>query len=186
MQVKRLSKIFIPISLILTLLGCSNTKLLTLFFDGVPSPVQPAVVAQVKDNGAADSTATDPASSALLKKPYYYHSPYENRECASCHDKSSMGKLLQPLPGLCYQCHDDFTTVYKVLHGPVEGGECTACHSPHMAENEKLILQKGQQLCLSCHDSTEMFAVDSHKEMGTKACYSCHNPHGGDKRYFIK
>jgi predicted CXXCH cytochrome family protein len=96
-----------------------------------------------------------------------------------------MGKLLLPVPTLCYECHDDFSSTFKVLHGPVASGNCNTCHNPHMAEGDKLTIRKGQQLCLYCHEIEGISTVKAHAEMGDTRCTQCHNPHGGDSAPFL-
>lgn len=184
MPKNRLFSIILPAVWIILLSGCSNTKLLTFFFDGVPRTLPISAsdpLNLVRLEGKPDSLAQIPA-----QPKFNYHPPYQDKECASCHDQNIMGKLVQPMPGLCYQCHEDFAAQLKMLHGPVESGECISCHSPHLAANEKLTILPGQKLCYSCHDSPDILATEPHKAIGTSKCTTCHNPHGGNQQYFIK
>ncbi|MFZ4399136.1 MAG: cytochrome c3 family protein [Bacteroidales bacterium] len=115
-----------------------------------------------------------------------FHLPYQDKTCESCHDQNKMGKLNQEMPELCYQCHDNFSYKYKVLHGPVGGGQCTACHSPHSSVNSNLLLRKGQELCLYCHISKQIMETETHRDIGETDCTDCHNPHGGEDRYVLR
>jgi predicted CXXCH cytochrome family protein len=97
-----------------------------------------------------------------------------------------MGKLIKNLPELCYQCHEDFSTRFKVLHGPVAGGQCSVCHSPHMSLNADLLVRTGQSQCLHCHESGEIFKTAVHQDNKETNCTECHNPHGGEDRNILR
>jgi len=161
--------------------GCSSAhshKVLSFFFDGVPEP------ANDKAASLADSLLTrDTTLAASVKTPVkpmgYYHSPYQDKQCASCHDQGSMGKLKAPMPGVCNQCHEDYADKYANLHGPVAGGQCTQCHNPHMSANENLLIRTNNDLCLQCHDAELVMQNNVHKGNPDALCLTCHDPHGG-------
>jgi predicted CXXCH cytochrome family protein len=168
--------------------GCSPKMyhgVLSFFFDGVPE------YKQHSDTTLSDSLKriANPDKSLLtakiIQKQFFYHAPYQAKECTSCHNKDSMGKLVEALPKLCYQCHEDFSTTFKLVHEPVASGDCLTCHNPHLSENEKLTIRKGQQLCLECHDAGDIAAGAGHKDIGETKCTSCHNPHGGNEKGFL-
>ncbi len=155
-------------------------KTLTFFFDGVPDTVAPVhnqdSVLQTGNNNQPENT--------ILPAPEtnrFIHPPYQDRECDICH---SEGALTMPQPQLCYQCHEDFSTKYTFVHGPVAGGYCTACHHPHMG-NKHLLLRKGQDICLFCHEKEQVFKNENHDGIENTNCTECHNPHGGEDRYFF-
>jgi len=184
---KQLAPPFALVLLLLFLPGCStihNYQLLSFFFDGVPNP-------NAKDS-INSQQLTNPSDTALVLNQVNappknsFHQPYKERECTACHDKDKLGKLTQSPPELCYQCHDDFSKKYKVLHSPVESGDCTSCHSPHMSVNDKLLKRTGQALCFECHDSKEILANDTHKDIQTTSCTECHLPHGGAEKTFLR
>jgi len=163
-----------------------NKSVLSFFFDGVP--VQKSDPA-VSERNITGSTEQADSSLALLirgKEEIFYHYPYKEKDCISCHDKNSKSELISEEPSLCYTCHDDFKEKYKVLHGPVSGGYCTKCHNPHESENAKLLIRTGQQLCFYCHDSKSIKGGETHSDIGNTDCTECHNAHGGDDRYMIK
>lgn len=167
-------------------IGCSpksNYNTLSKFFDGVPNPY---IADSIR---IADSLALaqqlDNQYLGQVEPEYNYHPPYLGKECASCHDQKQMGKLSQPMPGLCYTCHEDYNNQYKVLHGPVDAGFCTECHNPHMQINEKLLIRTGQDLCLSCHSAKAVFKNEVHLDIDDADCTDCHNPHGGDDRFIL-
>ena len=169
-------------------IGCSpefHYKVLSFFFDGVPDPNKTEITVTNDSLIQIDSTRIKEISGRVLKPQFIIHPPYREKECAGCHDQNSMGKLLLPQPGLCYQCHEDFNETYSLLHGPVAGGYCTSCHSPHMAKLEKLLLRSGQQLCLHCHNSARIFKNEIHEDIEDTNCTECHNPHGGEDRYIL-
>jgi predicted CXXCH cytochrome family protein len=170
--------------------GCStpkNYKILSFFFDGVPNPVsEPAVLAaDTVDQpvAAGESPQVLVQNTATKIQP---HPPYHDRQCGSCHDQSVMGKLLKPLPELCYQCHEDFDTKYKAVHGPVGGGQCNMCHSPHMSANQHLLTRTEKALCLYCHDPITVLNDSYHADANDIDCIVCHNPHGGENRNLLR
>lgn len=171
------------------LFGCSSQnqiKVLSFFFDGVPNPSREAGVHPSDTLGRKDTTAIKQSTMGKIFPRLYFHAPYKQQECSQCHDRIRMGKLNKSLPELCYQCHDDFATKFKVLHGPVGGGQCIMCHSPHQSMNEKLLIRKGQALCLFCHDSEQVMAAKEHQDIKDASCTDCHNPHGGDERFILR
>ncbi|HXC06060.1 MAG TPA: cytochrome c3 family protein [Bacteroidia bacterium] len=150
-------------------------KVLSFFFDGVPNP-----------NKAPDSQQLVKGDSNLIvslyKPEFYFHKPYEEEKCKSCHAEGISNALLKPVPELCYTCHEDFNVKYTAVHGPVASGNCLMCHNQHMTKYEKLLIRPGQELCLYCHESKQVMANPLHKKIGTITCTECHNPHGGNNR----
>jgi predicted CXXCH cytochrome family protein len=173
---------------IVYLSGCStsnNFKTLSFFFDGVPDPSKTASTQVIDSLSSLDTLAL--ALNPVNKGPQMQlHSPYQDKQCNSCHDQSKMGKLIKNLPELCYQCHEDFSTRFKVLHGPVAGGQCSVCHSPHMSLNADLLVRTGQSQCLHCHESGEIFKTAVHQDNKETNCTECHNPHGGEDRNILR
>jgi predicted CXXCH cytochrome family protein len=181
---------FFMVVVLIYLSGCSSAyryKTLSFFFDGVPNPAT-ELNNQSKDTiinvKTSDVFAQNPTSK--LPPKMNFHAPYQDKACESCHDQSKMGKLNKDMPELCYQCHENLNNKYKVLHSPVEGGQCIACHNPHSSVNENLLLRTGQSLCLYCHDSKQIMETDVHLEIGEANCTDCHNPHGGEDRNVLR
>jgi predicted CXXCH cytochrome family protein len=173
----------------LFIVSCSpkvSHNLLTFFFDGVP-PIggqQPVIIR--RETVPKKDSATLASKDITMTPKGSFHPPYANNKCNVCHDKEQMGKVLMPLPALCFKCHDEFEEKYPVKHGPVASGYCTACHSPHFTKNEKLLLRTGQQICLYCHNSKDILNNDeAHKDIGDTKCTDCHNPHGGKDRFML-
>lgn len=175
--------------ILIYLSGCSTThnyKALSFFFDGVPDP---AAETAIQSNDSLNRMDTAAFAQGIMSKTFpqmHLHSPYQDKQCASCHDQGQMGKLLESLPKLCYVCHEDFSNKYKVLHGPVGGGQCTMCHSPHMSVNEHLLTRTKQSICLFCHNSEQVMATEAHQDIKDTNCTECHNPHGGDDKYILR
>lgn len=161
-------------------------NLLSFLFDGVPPTTQDSLSAagHLPDLALSVSLPAMPGDS--LRDNTCYHYPYKENYCASCHDENSKSEMIMPEPDLCYACHEDYSTVYTVVHGPAAGGYCTSCHHPHMSEEPKLLLRKGTTLCLYCHDSGLIARNPAHDEATIMNCTDCHNPHGGSDRYLIR
>ena len=163
----------------------AGKSLLNFFFDGVPgADTTSAVVpdAETDSSSTTDLQVSDPISGEPV---VFIHYPYQERECASCHDQQSLGNMLEPEPNLCYMCHENLGATYEYLHGPVAGGYCTSCHDPHQSENEKLLRFTGEQLCLHCHNPESVFKNEMHHDLDGMACTDCHNPHGGEDRFIL-
>lgn len=165
-------------------LSCSPTtrfRTLSFFFDGVPDPNRVVFV----DTVAVDTTA-NPLEFNRPKEQFFFHPPYQERNCGLCHDLRASQRLVESQLELCYQCHDDFAKSFKVLHGPVEAGFCTACHNPHRTKIKKLLKREGQELCLYCHSLQDVKKNEVHEEIDDVDCTECHNPHGGEDRTFLQ
>ena len=173
--------------LIFGLSDCSPVyrhKALVFFFDGVPGDSDSTTMAGVS-SGINDSIVAVPTIAQRNKPSLNFHSPFQDKQCSSCHDQGKMGSLTKQQPKLCYECHEDFATQYKVLHGPVGGGQCTMCHSPHSSSNNHLLTRSKQAICLLCHKSGLVMQNEIHREIGEAGCTECHNPHGGNSRALL-
>lgn len=183
MQQKNIVTI-ICLAIVVALTGCSPEQkyhVLTFFFDGVP---------EMNFNAVSDSLLADTTSTGLVagitKPSEFFHQPFNDKECESCHIKGTIGELNNPQPKLCYQCHENFSSIYSSLHGPVMGGYCTECHSPHKSKLEFLLLNSGQELCLKCHDAEILNQSLIHNDMESTNCIVCHNPHGAENRSYTR
>ena len=174
---------------ILLIHSCSpkiGRNFLSFFFDGAPSAVKDSLILSDSSRDTALAvTITSPAGDSLGDDTYY-HYPYSENFCTSCHDENSKSEMIMPEPELCYTCHEDYSTVYPVVHGPAAGGYCTSCHHPHMSKEAKLLKRKEISLCLYCHDSKMVAGNPAHDEAAIMNCTVCHNPHGGNDRYLIR
>ena len=183
---KKVNHIY-PCSLIVFVIfnfSCSP-KTLSVFFDGVPNPDDTVSVFAEPPRQKAGIADNNEIAAAEIKILYSFHPPYQQKECTSCHNPNVIGQILEPLPGLCYQCHEDYGVSNPVLHAPVEAGECLSCHNPHMAHNKHLLQKTGPQLCFECHDSVQILQEDNHLDIADDDCIDCHNPHGGKERFIL-
>jgi len=162
----------------------AGRSLLTIFFDGVPAD-STDVVNLESVTLLSDSATQTPNVSVAEAPMVYIHYPYEERECASCHDQNSLGTMVETQPELCYMCHEDLASQYTYLHGPVAGGYCTSCHDPHMSEAENLLRYTREQLCFHCHKSESVYTNEMHQDLEGMECTDCHNPHGGEDKYIF-
>ncbi|MCB2219977.1 MAG: cytochrome c3 family protein [Bacteroidetes bacterium] len=186
MDFKNKIRYFVLAFLAASLYSCSprsNYKVLSTLFDGVPNPY----TIDSAENVNVQNREPDAVNSAVTpqKPDYVVHPPYQEKDCALCHDQRVMGRLLATLPGLCYQCHENFADQYQVLHGPVEAGFCSECHNPHLTKNRMLLKKVGQELCFQCHTSQNILEGEIHSEIGETDCIDCHNPHGGEDRFIF-
>jgi predicted CXXCH cytochrome family protein len=170
--------------------GCSpvrHHKTLSFFFDGVPDSAE-INAAKSHDTISRPSKFIGvnkiPTRDAIAKA--FMHPPYQERKCNKCHEEGGMGKARSMQPAPCFQCHEDFSSKYTLLHGPAGSGNCTQCHNPHMADNNKLLIRKGRDLCLYCHESGLVYSTTLHAGVDDKPCTECHNPHGGKDRRFLR
>ena len=174
---------------ILLLSQCSpyaGKSVLHVFFDGVPETDSTLSVMEEQGEMLVDSSDYVDGALASAEPEGMMHYPYEERECASCHDEQALGTMVEPQPGLCYICHEDLSERYNYLHGPVAGGYCTACHNPHSSENEKLLRLRGEELCFFCHKEEGVLGNEMHEDLDGMLCTDCHNPHGGEDKYIFQ
>ncbi|MBL7187936.1 MAG: hypothetical protein ISS70_16560 [Phycisphaerae bacterium] len=174
------------ISLEILLVSCDQVKhrdVLTFLLDGV-EPLTP----QGLENGPFDSNE-GPAQAAQVPA-WYVHEP--SKDCTNCHDtrrqSRSAGKayLIAPVPGLCYDCHDDRTVSAKFVHGPVAVGQCLFCHNPHKSRAGHLLKAAEPNLCYLCHDADAIAAIPAHSTGQPSACTDCHDPHVSLERPLLK
>ena len=167
--------------------GCSpetKYRILSTLFDGVPPPASrtaPKTTAAAKDSTAKPASLT----MAAPKPRYSIHPPYRDKECDACHERERGNRLTDPLPDLCYGCHDDFRDSLAYLHGPVAAGQCTACHNPHMTKKPHLLKHSGNALCLFCHDKNRLAQTKTHADKMGQNCQQCHDPHGSAKKFYL-
>ena len=174
---------------IILLSQCSphaGKSVLNLFFDGVPESDSSQLADTDRVDMVSDSGAYALEVLSSIEPEDIVHYPYEEGDCASCHDKLSLGSMVEPQPGLCYICHEDLAGIYNYLHGPVAGGYCTACHDPHRSDNEYLLKLTGDELCFYCHKQESVLKNEMHQDLDGMACMDCHNPHGGEDKYIFQ
>ncbi|MBK3515882.1 hypothetical protein JIV24_00920 [Carboxylicivirga sp. N1Y132] len=171
---------------IFCVVGCSTEKhykTLSFFFDGVPKPGSQGQGEKVIRDFSYNESVL--AAARERHNQIIQHAPYQERSCDICHIPQSMGDLRQEMPGLCYQCHEDFNDRYKYIHGPVSAGYCTSCHHAHNSRNSNLLLREGQLLCYHCHEQKMVMNNEVHADIGNYNCTECHNPHGGEDPFMF-
>ena len=187
-NLKQLGALVLLILLFVSCTPQTRYRVLSFFFDGVPPPGQnKEVKKQVQKTDSlklAQSKKTNKNNRQEIQQ--FFHPPFADRECATCHDMSGGNRLTTPLPDLCFECHDDFRQEIAKLHGPVESGACTTCHHPHVSKNQYLLVRTGQKLCLYCHDIRDVKKNEVHEDIEDTPCTECHYAHGGDEVPFLK
>lgn len=162
----------------------AGKNMLTFFFDGVPE--NDTLTTGLTGPGETQADTVRQEELLSVSAPTrFIHYPYEEGDCASCHNELSLGTMVEDQPGLCYLCHEDQSAVYDYLHGPVAGGYCTACHDPHMSESGKLLRKTGDDLCFYCHERESVLKNEMHLDLDGMLCMDCHNPHGGEDKYIF-
>ena len=170
---------------IFMIIGCSR-KTLSIFFDGVPEESDSTMAANATPTNSVENDSQGQGAVDLAANTQSFHAPFSSKECAACHDKQSMGRYTASEPEMCYQCHDNFTNTYTILHAPVEAGSCTECHNPHQSQYPKLLKSDERAMCFSCHDYTEPNWMSIHEGIDNAKCSECHNPHGSHESGLLK
>jgi predicted CXXCH cytochrome family protein len=139
--------------------------------------------------GFIDPNSLSP-DQAGQKPAWYAHEP--SRDCSNCHSKrkqrtfSTQTRLIAPIPKLCYNCHDDYTSSALFVHGPVAVGQCIFCHNPHRSKIEHLLIAPEPGLCYLCHDINTIELITAHLSEQLSTCTNCHNPHAGSIKALLK
>jgi predicted CXXCH cytochrome family protein len=123
-----------------------------------------------------------------LKEPKNIHAPL-SMGCEACH-KAVEGKnhpeqkgsiiLSQPIPTLCFNCHEESKLKGKIIHAPVASGMCLACHEPHSSQFSKLLKSDPKELCFMCHDKAKFTKKYLHTVINVIGCTTCHNAHASN------
>ncbi|MBE0616457.1 MAG: hypothetical protein IH608_00835, partial [Proteobacteria bacterium] len=104
------------------------------------------------------------------------HSPVAEGDCEACHvDHGDQEKLIlvEPVPALCFQCHDELSKPHR--HAPVADGECLSCHRVHSSPVRRLLTKAVPALCSDCHDGFPGQSI--HSPVADGECAECHDPH---------
>lgn len=172
-------------------LGCDPVtvhKVTSTVFDGVPSlPPAEQYCQEYHEKKLAEleSAAKASAEGAAAVKGSR-HSPYVDKLCDECHDKTKPSGLTNPPDKLCFLCHPDILDGPSV-HSPAAEGDCLGCHEPHSSSRSALLKSEIVELCISCHGEKRN-AETIHQNFVSKGliCTDCHNPHAGNGSYFFK
>lgn len=128
----------------------------------------------------------------------------EQDVCLSCHGKDDYKKS-KPLKNIAKEIKDK-----KILHGPLQDGECSGCHNPHGSDHTRLLrgaypksfyfpYSKGSyDFCLECHDKNllrfpetsiytefrngkqNLHYLHVSNKYKGRSCRACHEPHAAD------
>ena len=83
----------------------------------------------------------------------------------------------------CFDCHDRSSFKGRVVHAPLQKGECVSCHSPHVSRHDGLLLETQQNLCFGCHQAMQkrIEAKEvAHQPVRKGECSACHDPHASN------
>jgi predicted CXXCH cytochrome family protein len=181
---KKLATLIVVGVLVVIIAACSNTeknnRILSFIFDGV-EPIQ--------DQNSLNQPTKPPEPAVSFVVPgekMVAHEAYKQKKCGSCHDSEHVRALVEPVPQLCYGCHDKFPRDFPYLHGPLAAGKCTDCHNPHFAKFKFLLNQSGRDVCYQCHDISDLKSRKGHGLTDKNQCSECHDPHGGKDKMFLK
>lgn len=159
---KALIRLSVVVCLI-CLAGCSSVtghKILTTFFDGVPSLPPPEDLCKEYADAKKNTEEKGAKVAEVIERSE--HPPYAERRCDDCHDKQKEGGLIAPRNELCMVCHTGFIKGYYV-HGPIAVGQCLACHVPHNSNYPSLLKVSKKELCGTCHREKRA-AFELHKK----------------------
>jgi len=158
-----------------------------VFFDGVPTPNKKKAVSEIKAESPRPPQIKS-VNSQKLDSPqapvFFYHQPYLENQCDSCHEAKFSQKLVLPDKELCFSCHDDFTKNKKFLHYPLAEDGCKDCHSPHQAPYKYLLKEAVPKICFDCHEEKDLKANPAHE--GQNVCLDCHDPHASNEEKLLK
>jgi len=174
--------------------ACAETdrhRVLTFFFEGVPTPGQEQAADQVEGPVEPETlTLAERLALANRRREFitYMHEPFAKHECVECHNMYDGGKVKKLAGGLCISCHEELLKEKVHVHGPVAVGACLQCHHHHQSKLEFLLLDEPETLCLGCHLQSSLEDDEYHDQIGVSpdGCLECHDPHGGDNNLFLK
>ena len=124
-----------------------------------------------------------------MGKDKFVHGPVATGKCKVCHGenqkhykkpkRSKFVKIEKDLSKICFSCHDKFK-FKKIVHKPLQQGECVACHSPHGSPYKYQLLANGADLCFKCHDKRLNKNKYVHGPAAVGGCILCHDAHSAD------
>lgn len=159
--------------------GCEATtsyRVLSVFFDGVPTPAPAGVEVAVSDRAPGSLKPRYPAFSE--------HGPYAAKLCTACHASPTSNTFVVPREELCQHCHD-LQLDKKYIHGPIASGGCVSCHDPHSSKYRYMLVADAGTFCLHCHQREDIERVPAHVGASDQ-CTSCHDPHQSDRKYLLR
>lgn len=160
-------------------------RILSFFFDGVPSPSSREEIVEIQTQPlTTDDSTGQPALAVRKIKPepeLFLHKPYKEKKCDNCHKTGYGQKMTEAsIDILCKSCHKNFVAKRQYTHGPVAVGQCLVCHNPHRSSYDNLLIRPGQELCTFCHGEINRENNPGHSLTESSTCVSCHSPHFSD------
>jgi len=147
----------------------------------------PAVENQKKGEAETKEKVSEETKTEIIlpqQPAIYFHPPFLENQCDSCHETKFSQRLVLQGKELCFACHDDFTKDKKIVHYPVSEGACIECHNPHQSPNKFLLKKAIPETCFSCHDEKDIKENPTHK--GQNICTDCHNAHASNEEKLLK
>ena len=145
-------------------------------------------------NGKADAqpdTCVTAKCHTALGKDKAVHNPVKEGMCTTCHLATQVTGKTTKHPGnlsfslaqrgaeLCAMCHEP-KNKKKVVHAPIQGGDCTSCHNPHQSPNKAMLKDTVPKLCFQCHPGSMTKSPVMHPPVAAGDCSSCHDNHQSD------
>ena len=161
--------------------GTTRTRVLRVFFDGVPSSPEAGGVGPALVGG----TAGRAAPTAPVRQSASVHPPFGENQCSRCHD-AARGNEADASSELCFGCHDEALAEGTVVHMPVEDGECLDCHHPHQSLQPALLRKPSPSICWECHDEELLAGTFKHEPAATGGCPVCHSPHAANQKRLLR
>jgi len=174
-----------------------------------------------------------PIAAQFAKAASSHSAALQGKSCVTCHNPhtSDFDKLLAAKPmDVCLGCHSqevkkdgqvlpsvkDQIAKAKVVHGPIQDGDCGACHDAHASGQAALLLAaypakfyapftpEAYALCFQCHDQALVQDAETQKstnfrngahnlhtvhvkdEGKGRTCRACHAPHGANLPHLIR
>jgi predicted CXXCH cytochrome family protein len=115
------------------------------------------------------------------------HMPFTQRKCAECHGERKTGATTQPVPDLCFRCHQGQKAWLSapVVHAPLQSREsCLACHGAHAGMATGVLKRAGEKLCFQCHDPRPFRLKNVHAAL-EQGCSTCHDSHSGKHKRLL-
>lgn len=176
----------------LFLCHCSVEKrynVLSFFFDGIPVPSSlqqlDSLKLSMRDNSLFAWDSLGSIRRRKVEAARFFHAPYTEEECLSCHKEQFTSNLIKPVEVLCFDCHEKFKEPHVFVHGPVASGNCVLCHDPHYSPYPMRAPRVGDALCNFCHEEIDTTTVQEHKKIVIDDCIDCHDPHFSEESNFL-
>ncbi|MCP2598530.1 cytochrome c3 family protein [Candidatus Aminicenantes bacterium AC-335-L06] len=113
----------------------------------------------------------------------------EEADCSNCHADHSSGSpklLLDKIPALCWNCHEENVKM-ESKHFPFSEGECLECHVAHGNKEDYFLAESLPNICLECHgEINELMERNFVHPPVEEDCTTCHSPHSSDFPKLLK